>query len=274
MSKLSDFFHIAVAFIVKDFKVATSYKLNFILSLFSVLFSSTFYFMLSKLIGSADLPALRPYNTQYFPFLIIGIAFNDYFNISTNFFASEIRKSQITGTLEALLVTPTSYTTILLSSYIYQFLYSSIRILIYLFMATVVFNVKFSPINLPAFFITFTLLLISFIGIGLFSAAFIIIFKQGSPVGYILGISASLLGGVYYPVTILPDWLSPFSVILPITHGLEALRAIFLNNADIHQILLQLQILTGTSVIFVATGLYAITFSIKLAKKEGSLLQY
>jgi len=86
--------------------------------------------------------------------------------------------------------------------------------------------------------------------------------------------SSGLLSGVLYPVTVLPDWLKPLSAILPITHGLEAIRQILLNGAGIIAIRSELLILAILSVISLATGLLSIYYGLKTAKNEGSLLHY
>lgn len=266
--------HKPVAFIVRDFKVATSYRLQFFMQTFSVFFSSTVFFMLSKMIGTEKLPALANYNGDYFSFLIIGIALTDYFTVSSSAFASEIRSSQVIGTLESLLVTPTSITTILLSSYIYKLLYTSLRITIYFLLGTLVFGAQFNLSNVTGILIIFLLLLLSFIGLGLMSAAFIIVLKQGSPISAFISISSGLLGGVMYPVSVLPDWLLPISKLLPITYGLEAIRQLLLNDASIADIYQQILALIIFAMILFSLGVFSILKGVQIAKKEGSLLHY
>jgi len=89
-----------------------------------------------------------------------------------------------------------------------------------------------------------------------------------------MAMSSGLLGGVLYPVTVLPDWLKPFSAILPITHGLEAIRQILLNGADIVTIRYQLLILSILSVLSITAGIASVYYGLRIAKKEGSLLHY
>jgi ABC-2 type transport system permease protein len=146
-------------------------------------------------------------------------------------FAGEIRNAQIMGTLEALLVTPISVPVILFSSSLYNFTFTSIRILIYILFGISIFGMKLHVTSLSALVVIMVMTMLSFIGIGLFSAAFIIVFKQGSPINWIIGTASGLLGGVLYPVSVLPSWLQPFANLFPITHALEAIRQILLNGA-------------------------------------------
>ncbi|HIP82305.1 MAG TPA: ABC transporter permease [Desulfocapsa sulfexigens] len=263
-----------IAFFKRDFKIATSYRLNFITQGFGIILSTFSFFLLSKMFDGQHIAQLEPYGGDYFSFVLIGIALTDYLTSATNTFATEIRTAQIVGTLESLLVTPTSITTILLSSYFYKLVSTSLRILIYFLVGVFLFGIQLQPVNLFALIITFCLTLLPFFGLGLLSASFILVFKQGNPIASLLAMSSGLLAGAIYPVAILPNWLKPFSDVLPITHGLEAMRQILLNGAGLQDINKQLLYLSLLTIVFLTTGLGAIYFGLKIAKKEGSLLHY
>ena len=262
------------AFFKRDFKVAISYRFNFAMQGFGIVMTTFSFFLLSKMLDGQHIAELTPYGGDYFPFVLIGIAVTDYLAISTNSFANEIRTSQMVGTLESLLVTPTSISTILLSSYFYKLISTSLRLLVYFAIGIFVFNIQFQTVNIFALGITFLLTLLPFFGLGLISASFILVFKQGNPVSSLLAISSRLLSGVIYPVAILPNWLRPLSEALPVTHGLEAIRQILINGAGLSDISRQLFFLALLSLLFLSTGFGAIHYGLKIAKKEGSLLQY
>jgi ABC-2 type transport system permease protein len=274
MVSLIRFLHKPAAFIKKDFRVATSYRLNFFMQFFGVLFSSTLFFMVSQMIGTEKLPSLAQYGSDYFTFLLVGVALTDYFTVATSAFASEIRGAQVVGTLESLLVTPTSIATILLSSFLYRLLITSVRIFLYFLVGITLFDANLNLNNLPAIATTFFLILLPFVGIGLISASFIIVLKQGSPISSIVSISSGLLGGVLYPVQVLPDWIQPVSQFLPITHGLEAMRQILINDGGFVEIGHQLLVLSCFALLFMGSGIFSIIVAVRIARKEGSLLHY
>ena len=263
-----------LAFFKRDFKIATSYRLQFIIQGFSIILSTFAFFLLSGMFDGQQITSLEPYGGDYFPFILIGLALTDYLTISTNTFATEIRSAQMVGTLESLLVTPTSIYTILLSSFTYKALSTSLRMLLYFLLGYFLFSVRFQSVNVFALSISFILTLLPFFGLGLLSASFIIVFKQGSPISGLMAMSSGLLGGVIYPVTVLPNWLQPFSSILPITHGLEAMRQILLNGMGFQDISRQLIILSLLSLVFVGIGSISLYYGLKIARKEGSLLHY
>lgn len=274
MSTPQTLFAKPIAFFKRDFKIATSYRLQFVTQGFGIILTTFSFFLLSKMFDGNQVSQLEPYGGDYFSFVIIGIALTDYFTLSTNTFANEIRTSQIIGTLESLLVTPTSIITILLSSYVYKLFSTSFRIFFYILVGVFLFDMLIQPVDIVALSLAFSLTLLPFFGIGLLSAAFIIVFKQGNPIGRLMTISSGLLGGVMYPVTVLPDWLKPFSAILPITHGLEAIRQVLLNGAGVVVIREQLAILVLLSMLSLTIGLTSILYGLKVAKRDGSLLHH
>lgn len=268
------FFAKPIAFFKRDFKIATSYRLQYATQGFGILLTTFSFFLFAKMFRGQQIALLEPYGGDYFSFVLIGVALTDYLTISTSTFATEVRNAQVFGTLEALLVTPTSINTILFSSFIYKLLSSCLRLFCYFGIGSIIFDLKIHDINFPLLSLTFILTLLPFVGLGLLSAAFIIVFKQGSPVALIMMMSSGLLSGILYPVTVLPFWLKPVSAMLPITHGLEAIRQILLQGATFSEIDQQIYYLLVFSVIFITLGVYAIHKSLQSAKREGSLLHY
>ncbi len=267
-------FEKTAAIFKRDFLIAISYRFKFVMQLAGILVSTLMFFFLSRLVGKGMENQLAPYGGDYFAFVIIGVAFGDYLTISLGSFATEIRNGQVLGTLEALLVTPTSIETILFSSCLYNFSFTSLRIFLYLLVGTLLFGMQLHVSSLPAFLIVFLLTILSFSGIGLISAAFIVVFKQGSPITWIMGTASGLIGGVLYPISVLPSWLEPYSNFLPITHALEAMRQILLNGASLIDVIYQVKILSCFMLVLLPIGLGLFKLSLNMARKEGSLVHY
>jgi ABC-2 type transport system permease protein len=266
--------HKALAFLQKDWRVAISYKLQFFSSILGVLISTMLFYFFSNFIGQNLSQSLEQYGGNYFAFVLVGIALADYLVVSTESFSGAIRSGQVNGTFEALLVTPTSIMTILINSYIYPFLFTTFRMLVFIILGVCFFGIEFHIHNVWICLFTFSLTLLPFMGMGLLSAAFIILFKQGSPINWVLGVSSTLLGGVLYPVSSLPAWIKPFSLIFPLTYGIEAMRKVLLANASFDDVKNNLFILVFFSIIFLISGIITVKYSLKVARKQGTLLHY
>ena len=63
------------SFLLRDIRTELSYRMAFLFNLSGIFFGAFTYFFLSKLIGDQVAPLLEAYNSDYFSFVIIGIAF-------------------------------------------------------------------------------------------------------------------------------------------------------------------------------------------------------
>jgi ABC-2 type transport system permease protein len=118
------------------------------------------------------------------------------------------------------------------------------------------------------------LTIFAFSGIGILSASFTMVFKQGDPVNFLFGSVSSLLGGVLYPITVLPDWLRPVSYLIPLTYSLSAMRRAILLGEPLAALAADVLPLIFFGVVLLPLSFVAFRYSVKRAKIEGSLTQY
>jgi len=261
-------------FLYRDWLNAASYKFEFIASLIGIIISSSTFFFIAKLIPAAEVASLKPYGGDYFSFAIIGIAFSGILNIFQNDLAGTIRTAQITGTFEALLVTPTRIPTILIGSSLYSFIFSLVSTILHITVALTIFDMQIGPVNWPAVLVVFILMSLCFLSIGILSASFILVYKKGNPFGWMFGSVSSLLGGVFFPVSVLPAGLKWISRLLPITYSLEGLRKSFLSSIGFKDILPEVTALIIFSVILLPVSFIVFRAALRKAKRDGSLTQY
>jgi ABC-2 type transport system permease protein len=264
----------AMAFLKKDLLNELSYKFAFAMQIFGIFLSVTMFYFLSLLFGNTSLPSLAQYGGNYFAFVLIGIAFSSYMGTSLNSMSNKIREGQIIGTLEALLSTQTGLTTIIVSSSLYSFLFTSFQVVVYLVIGVFIYQLDLSQANYLGGIIILLVSILAFSGFGIISASFIMIFKRGNPVASIFSGLSWLLGGVYYPVEILPQWLESCSFLLPITYSLQGMRLALLKGASLFELLPNILSLLVFALIMLPVSLFAFRYSVRRAKRDGSLTQY
>ena len=265
---------VAAAFLKRDLSLSLSYRLSFLLQLVGIFFSvSTFYF-LSQLFGAALVPQLDQYGGDYFSFVLIGLAFTGYISLSLSNFAASIREGQMMGTLEIMLLSPTRLSTILISSSLWSYLLATVHTLVYLIMGVLIFGFNVSQINIISALVVLVLSIASFSGIGILSAAVVMLVKKGDPIAWLFGGVSSLLAGVFYPISVLPDWLEPLSRFLPLTYALDAMRLAVLKGSSLAELRFDILVLLGFTLILTPLAFIAFSKALKRAKIEGSLTQY
>ena len=258
----------------RDFLIQISYRLEFVLSGLGIFLSIAIFYFISKLFGQSSVAYLEDYCGNYFPFVFIGIAFSGYLTVALHSFSANLRKEQMMGTLEAMLVTPTKLSVIIASISIWNFVFNSISVFIYLLYGIFVFKVNLTGANLSAAALILILTIISFSGIGIISAAFIMLFKKGDPVVWLIQLASILFGGVYFPIAVLPDNLRFISYFLPITYSLRALRQALLMGQGLEVILPDITALFIFSAILLPLSIAIFKFSVHRAKIAGTLAHY
>jgi len=264
----------ATAFIKRDLYWELSYRFSFAWETLGIFFSVTMFYFISKLFGPSALPYLEGYQVDYFPFVLVGIAFQTYFATAISAFSGAIAQGQITGTLEAMLVTPTKLAHILVYSSLWRFIEASREVFVYLLLGVVLFRLDLGNANLLSACVILALTILSFSCVGLLAAGFILVFKRGDPIAFVMGTLSALLGGVYYPITVLPDWLQTLSYFIPVTYSLRGMRHAVLQGYSVIQLLPDILALVVFFVVLLPVSSYGLQWALRRAKAAGTIFQY
>ncbi|HZE88491.1 MAG TPA: ABC transporter permease [Verrucomicrobiae bacterium] len=269
----------AWAFILRDLAIEMSYRSAFVLQFMGVFVSVGIWFFLSDMFHGMA-PAMKGVEGgEYFPFILVGVAFYHYLTVALTAFASRVRNEQLTGTLEAMLVSPTRTPTLILASSLWDFVFTSFRVVVYLAVGVAVAWLAGRPIAIHASgvfpsVVVLGLTILSFCGIGIIVASSVIYFKRGESINSFVTSASALIGGVFYPTQALPAWLQSFSSFLPITYALRGIRRALLSGASLSDLIPELQVLSLFALVLVPLGLVVFRWSLKLARRDGTLVQY
>lgn len=262
------------AMVRKDFLVEASYRLAFLFNIFGILTTLLTYFFINKLFGDRMVAHLEEFGVNYFSYALLSMAFFGYVGAGLGSFSERIHSEQIQGTLEALLVTPTKISTILLSLAIWNLLLATVDMAIYVLLAVFVFGVSFAGMNLFSTFIIFILTIISFSALGIISASFVMVFKRGNPVGWIVNSIEGLICGVYFPLTVLPAWVQLAAKFFPITYAIRAIQLAVYRGYSIAQLSVEAGALLMFSIVLLPASFYIFTYAVKKARRDGTLTHY
>jgi len=263
------------AFLVRDLLWDLSYPFSFFWRGGGIFFNLITFYFLGYLVSGSTAGYLSGYGEgNYFPFVLVGLALSAFQGVAMTSISSAIQYGMYTGTLEAMLVTPTPLSTIVFSSVLYQFVSSLLNILLYLFFGAVLFGFSLAKANLLSAAVMLALSLLAHLPLGIFSASFLLVFKRGDPVTSLVGSLSGLLGGVYFPLAVLPGWLQTVSFFLPFTHALEGLRQAVLNGRTLLEVSTQVAVLSIFAVTLLPLSLVVFSYAIHQAKRLGTLSQF
>ena len=216
---------------------------------------------------------LGQYGGDYFAFVLIGLALNPYFDLGLSGFARAIRQAQTTGTLEAMMMTPTPVSLLVIGSAVWSYTFVTIQVVIYLLLGMWL-GVDLSNANLAAAFVGLLISIVAFASIGIMAASIIMVIKRGDPITAIISNVAALVGGVYYPLEILPDWLQPLAQLVPLTYALRVMRLALLNGATWAELRSDFFALILFCVILLPLALIIFRLAVDWSRRDGSLSHY
>jgi ABC-2 type transport system permease protein len=260
---------VARIFFWRDLRMATSYPLNFLISLGGTLMPVAVLFLPAKLVGNPQ--ATQPYG-GFLPYAIVGSGIMNFFVASYGVYASAIQSERASGTLEALLMTPIKVSTIILASTAYPFVWSTLTTFLFIGGGALIYSVPLHGSPLLALLIV-ALTTVIFASLGVVSASFLMVFKRGDPIRPLIGTVFFLLGDIVYPVELLPPWLKFIANLLPVTHAAGPLRAVLLQGAGMRAVFGELLVLLGYAVVLFPSSLWLFTRAVRHATRDGSLLQ-
>jgi ABC-2 type transport system permease protein len=262
----------AWAFVVRDLRVETSYKFQFVWSFATVFFTvATFYFVAGLVRSGGPPAALAEYGGDYFAFVVIGIAIARYLDASLAGTTTAVRQAMNQGTLEIMFASPTRPMTVLAFSAIWQFLFETVRVLFCLATAAVFFGFRLSQPNWPAAAVALALTVPAFLSLGVLSASVLILLKRGDPLNWFAVSVASLLGGVLFPVGELPGWLQVAAYLVPLTHALDCFRGALLLGRGVWEMAESMVPLLVFSVLMLPIAWMVSGLVLRHARRSGAL---
>jgi ABC-2 type transport system permease protein len=259
------------AFFARDFAIARGYRGALLLEILEALFGVATFYYLSRFVESPELARALPAGSSYFAFALVGFAFFDYLSVSLTAFDSSIEEARQNRTLEALLVTQTPLWVILAGSAVYPFTALALRTGVYLAWGALLFDFTPRAANWPGAVAILLASILAFAGLGIISAGYSILFKRGNPAKWVvLGVSG-LVGGMMYPVSVLPSPLRFLARLIPITYSLEGMRAALLASAGWRELWPSIAALLLFAAILIPSSFLIFSWALRRTKITGTL---
>lgn len=252
---------------------ALSYRLALVLSLGGILFSLVPLFFVAEALQPTVAASIEDEGAHYFSFLVVGLAITAYIGFAMRSIPSAVSSGIGSGTLEALFTTPTRIPVLLAGMAGYDFIRTTVQALIML-AAVLVAGGTITWSGIPLSLLIVFLLLTAHASVGLVAAALHLAFRTSGPlVGATLALS-TLLGGVYYSTSVIPDVIQPLAYLVPLTYGLRALRQSLLQGAELATVAADVVILAGFTIVLLTMGILAFRMGLRYARRAGTLAQY
>lgn len=212
-------------------------------------------------------------SSNLFAYLVVAQAAGAFIMTMIYYNGEILDREREKGTLVALFLAPCTRAA-WLSGFILAGLIQTISMMIVsLLFGWLVFDVTFDP-NVPALAAAGLLFVSALWGTGLIFAGIGLILKRANAFSNLIWPFVVLLGGVYFPVSELPDGMRQMARVLPFGYGIQAIADATLHNASLTDIQSDLIPLAGFAVAMPVLGVVAFAWLERLVRVRGELDLY
>jgi len=135
------------------------------------------------------------------------------------------------GTIEYTMMAPITRLAHMLGVSLFSIIYGLARSALLLGVLSLFFSVDLSHANLGGAALILLVGSVSFLGFGIMAAVLPLLFpERGEEMTFVISSILLLVSGVYYPISVLPDWMEPLATISPATYVLAGMRAALLEG--------------------------------------------
>lgn len=258
------------AFVRRDFAIARSYRLTFLLDAAYGVLQVAIYYFISETFDGAGAGSLQG-APSYFAFAAVGLILGLVVDAASEGVAYRIREEQLSGSLEALVTQPLSALQLCLGMVGFPFVFAMARAVLYLFVAGVWMDLDLARTSLVGLAVVLVATASAVAALGIVSAAVVLVFKRGEVLAGMVLFGMTMLGGSVFPVSELPGWLEPLGRVVPLRFAFDGARdALFLGEgwaADAAVLLL-------FSALALPLAIWLFGRALAAARRAGTMAQY
>lgn len=264
-----------MAFFRRDLHVMWSYRLAFFMGWGALLTQVLMFSFVGKMVDPSVLPSFGGVQASYLEFVAVGMAVTSFVGISLSRIATALRNEQLMGTLESLLMTPTSAFTLQVGSVVYDLMFVPLQTSMFLLLAVLFFDINFAAAGiLPA-----AVVLLAFIpviwGIGMVSAAAVLTFRRGAGIINLGAAALFISSGSFFPVELFPGWVAELSRDWnPVTITLYGMRDALLGGEGWSVVWSAVPSLVPMAAVSLTLGVTAFNLALRRERRKGTLGSY
>ncbi len=206
--------------------------------------------------------------------LLIGTSVWTYLSVTFDGVTDIINMERWEGTIEYTFMAPISRFTHMVGSCLYAVAHGLLFTILQLAVMAFFFHLDLSHANYLTGLFMLLLGSVSFIGFGIATASLPLLYtEKGMQMSFIVRAIILLVSGVYYPISVLPNWMQPIARISPATYVLDGLRAGLMRNQPIwsSEVWSYTWPLLITGLVSIPLGTYIFGLAERYAKRTGKL---
>ncbi|AEH50680.1 ABC transporter permease [Pseudothermotoga thermarum] len=208
-------------------------------------------------------------------YMLIGSILWGYLSVLFEIIAETVAWERWEDTIEYTFMAPVSRVTHLLSTCMYSVVYGILRSALILVIVALMFKLDLSKANFAGAAVVLAASSISFIGLGVMGAVLPLISpEKGVQVVHIFQALLLMFSGVYYEITVLPNWMQAVAKFSPATYALRGMRNALLEGKNVAQLWNEIFPLLLFGLVLLPLGIFVFSKVELYAKKKGLLKRH
>jgi len=204
--------------------------------------------------------------------LLVGAVIWSYLGLIFEVVTETVAWERWEGTIEYTFMAPLSRPAHLLGMGAFAVIYGVLRTILLFGSVAVFLDISFDEPDFLAATLVIAVSSFSFIGIGMMTAVLPLISpEKGTQLGFIAQGLLLVVSGVYYDVSVLPQWMQWLSVVSPATYTLEGARSAILDGAGPAEVWDDIWPLLVIGAVAIPAGLAVFRRGERVAKQHGRL---
>jgi ABC-2 type transport system permease protein len=204
--------------------------------------------------------------------LLIGAVIWSYLGLIFETLTETVAWERWEGTIEYTFMAPLARAVHLGGMGLFAVLYGVLRTALLFVVVALFFGLPLGSANFGSALVLLAVASLSFVGIGMVTAVLPLISpEKGAQLGYIAQGLLLVVSGVYYPVSVLPQWMQWLATISPATYALHGIRVAILNGAGLSATFDDLWPLLVLGAMSIPIGLAVFGAGERYAKRHGKL---
>lgn len=253
----------------RDAILFVSYRTQLVAQFLSPLFSLVVFYYISQLFTakSVDSPG------GYFGFVVIGLVIVQILTISLGVMPVTVRQELVSGTIERFLVSAHGPVNGVFGAMLFPLVNALFSGVLMLVLATVLFGLPLAttaPLAIPVAMLG----TLAFMPFALLLVAMVMAFKQVSSASQFIVTAVAIVGGLYFPIAVLPGWIRWMSEVQPFTPATDLLRHLLVGTELVHPFAIEMLKLALFALLLFPVAIALLRKAIRYGQHTGTIAEY
>ena len=253
---------------------------GFVLNVAGMFTTAAIFYLMGQLVAKGAEAHVAGYGLGYGAYIVTGVMFNLVMRTTLSAYHESCLRGYWATQYDTYLQHPGGVSALLTGEVLALYLIAAVNTLIYLLVGVWLFGVSVVVSSLVDVVVILILAIAALTGLGLAGASTFSLLDAKrwgtNPVEWLVGFAVTLLAGVYFPPTVLPQWLQRLGELLPQTHALRAARLCLSGQATLADSTIagDILFLVLFTLITLPIGVLLFAAGMRKAEREGSLTRW